>query len=646
MSRLVDREAVAVAPAAEIPLPAEGRVTPSFVPFEKLSSGLKKLQPLLPDAGQEKATPTPVLFTAEAEPNNTPEQATATTIPSKVQGHVDPLPGSEDGDHDWYSFNVELDQPGVLDIRFSGVKDIPLTLEVYREGLKGRGLLLAMESDGKGQAESLPNLKLTNGRYHLHVSQVLAVDKKGKKAKPAWNVQVPYVLELSVKAASSNLAETEPNDDALAALQVQVPVSVTGLTNSPTDADWYLVDLANLSTFAYLSVELLPDVGRSLKLGVTTLTREPVLEVTAAKGRKLLLPNLGIREGAEGYYLVVSAADASKKAGAYTLTVKDEHPKSTVEVEPNDTAEDARRIPFEEEVPGYLHVEKDVDWLLLVPPTPEEWRLGPADETAGGQPPAEAGAAASGDSSQAPGAAAAAGAEAGTAAGSPGAAAAEPGPTATVPPLPDVDGQEGEIPALHVLLSALPGVDTSLTLVDAETGSVLGVYDSGRKGDGEEIPNAAMPAGPFFVKVSSLAGDNPATPYLVVVRAVTTTGKEREPNNSPETATPWPADATEELGFLALVGDRDCLQLPAGGPGVRLTAPPDAALTATVYGPDGGVVMQEALTAARATLSIPGQAAGAQVCLELPADATRGHRKPYKLSVTGSGADAVEGGVQ
>jgi len=523
--KLVDREPLSVEPAKEIPVPTSGgSVNPAFIPFERLSANVKPLDPLVPQ--EEAVAPTAPLFTPEKEPNNTREQATPAALPAALQGFVDPLPDSKDGDHDYFSFVVEMDHPSVMEIRFTGVKDVPLRLEVSRDGLHGPRLLLSVDSDGTDATETLPNFQLTNGRYYLHVSQVLAVDKKGRPKKPAWNVQSPYRMEMELKStSSSNIAEVEPNDEPVSALAVRVPVEVVGLANSPADSDWYLLDLADIPQYGALSVELLPDVGKNADLSILTITRVPILSSPAPNGRKLLIPNLGILEGAPSYYLVVKAPDNVKKAGRYSLTIKDQHLKGSFETEPNDSPDLARRIPFEEEVTGWLHVQRDVDWLRLVPPLPEDWTLG--DE----EPPPE-------DAAPVPSSIVAAGSDSITTSSVPPSsdsitAPAPPGrdsiTTSSVPPgsdsitataPPGRASIPSDLPVLNVILSGVPGVDVALDLLDEATGDSLGTYNAAPKGKGEEIAAAPMPAGPFLIKVSAVAGDNSDAPYVLLVRAM------------------------------------------------------------------------------------------------------------------------------
>ena len=498
-----------------------GKVEPAFVAFKELARVLRAPPPTVFFAGDDP-DPGAALFHPEAEPNNALVAATRVRVPGTVSAHMDPLPSSPDGDHDWYGFFVERDKPAILQMTLSGVKGIDLGLEVFHDGLGGRSRLLQLNNAGPGKVERLPNFRLMNGRYFLHVFQVPDVNGKTR-----YDVVRPYRIELSLDELSGKVEETEPNDDYMHAVAASAPLEVSGVLNGPADRDWYLLDLLQVSTYSYLAFELLPGMGRSANLEVYTAAREMLFIGTAEEGRKLLLPNVAVLDGASAYYVVVSTADGEKRQGEYTLVVRSVTTKERVELEPNGTAELAVRLYYEEAISGWLAAEGDEDWYRLEPVA--DW---------------------------------------GT----------------------DDDGRP-EQPALNLVLSGVSGLDLVLDVFDADGEVSVGKFDSGGKGEGEEIPNLAMPVRPMLLRVSARKGANPGLQYALEARAVTTAGKEVEPNNTLEQAGPLPVPG-DISGYLLPRGDRDCFLLAAHGAKLSIEGPPGADMVVSAYGPLGNLVFQ------------------------------------------------------
>jgi len=330
---------------------------PAFMEFDKLAEGLPEpSRPMLPTLVTPDLPGKP-LFYPESEPNNAIDQATEITLPCTVSGHFHPLPDSPDGDHDWFAFSVERDHPALLELDVSGVKGVNLGLELYHETLKERPLLLAVDNAPVGKGETVPNFRLMNGRYWLHLLQT------GKK--PGWNVLQPYLASLTIGDAPSG--ETEPNDSERYALPLVLPARIDGVVNKSEDSDWFSVDLLKLSSFSKLSVSLLPPMGATLRLGLFTQARQEVLSVTALEGRRVTIPNIAVVEDATTYFIEVLSLPDSPAGGSYTLEAAAEPLPERVELEPNDHPDAALRLLWEVPLTGWLAVEGDADWFELRP---------------------------------------------------------------------------------------------------------------------------------------------------------------------------------------------------------------------------------------------------------------------------------------
>ena len=336
-----------------------GKVKPVFVPFAQLAQGIEAPVPLRLESPRHNLAEAEELFYPEQEPNNKAMTATPFVLPATLQGHIHPHPDSDSGDHDWYSFLVELDKPGVMEVAISGVPGVDVGIELYYDSVTGRTLLVSLDNESKAKGETLPNFRLTNGRYYLHVQQMA-------RKKPRWNVLRPYrvTLRLTEEKAGN---ETEPNDSRLTAVPLAVPGKISGLVNRKKDQDWYSLDLLKLSSYSYMAVELLPPMDAGMELSVLTQSDEQLVSVATKDGRKLTIPNVALLPGATAYYVRVAALGEKVPAKPYTLEVRNEALVESCEVEPDNTPELAAKMVYEEPISGWLHGPEDVDWFRLEP---------------------------------------------------------------------------------------------------------------------------------------------------------------------------------------------------------------------------------------------------------------------------------------
>jgi hypothetical protein len=188
-----------------------------------------------------------------------------------------------------------------------------------------------------------------------------------------------------------------------------------------------------------------------------------------------------------------------------------------------------------------------------------------------------------------------------------------------------------------VLLSGVTGLDLVLELRGPDGETLLGAWDSGGKGEGEEIPNLALPHSDVYLFIRAAKGSSATNPYVLQASEVTTEGKEIEPNNTPEEATPVAPEAGTLQGFLSPAGDRDCLRLAQGNAGISLTPPAEAAATVSAYSSSGELFFQEG--AAGTAVEVPkreGEVTGegeVTVCVELPPKVKKAPKAPYVVRI-------------
>ncbi len=502
--------------------PAHRTVEPRFREFDELAAGIAPERQILAPRQEDVGPRTEAFFFPEHENNNLPKRATKVSLPAILSGYMDPLIDVPAGDEDWYTFLVERDHPGVMDIELAGVTKLDLALEIHFDAFRGRELLVKVNNQGRGQGERLPNFSLPNGRYYVRVVQEVTDERPAR-----FDVVNPYRVTLTPKEISAT-EETEPNDRALSAVPLRLDEQMTGLINRVADDDWYSVELTSVSAFSRMSVELLPPMDTALELAVFTQARQELMVVQTADGKRLLLPNIAVLEGSGGYLLRVQSTGSKLPRDPYRLLVSTAALEERMELEPNDQAEAALRLYWEEPMTGYLSHDGDVDWYKLEPN--HEWGL------------------------------------------------AE-------------DGQAVK-PALNLVLSGVPGLDVTLELFDSDRESPLAKYNAGSNGDGEEAPNLAVPQRTTYLKIAAVAGSNAGAAYILQARAIPTTGMEAEPNNTPDHPTVIDAMGDKVLGYLSPAGDRDCLRFLEADLALQFKAPPDANVKISGYDANGLLFFQ------------------------------------------------------
>ncbi len=579
-------------------------VRPQFLSDEEMALRIELPPRVEVPRPVEPAVKEPVVAD-ETEPNNDAGAAQTVAVHGTVRGSIGPNGEKGGPDHDWYRLDVDLEHPRVLQLDLSPAGKLDLSLELYREGLKGRELLVSLNNSGKGRGEKLPNFRLANGSYFLHV---YPVGKKVAVSKPQ-----SYTLTLVLEEARAGV-ETEPNDDHLKAELLTLPARVSGVMQRADDQDWFQADLLKVTPgTSRLAVELLPPVGAGLVLSIHTQSRDELLSVATAKGKKLVIPNVAVLDGSSSYYLRVSAPEGGKPiAGEYSLAVEVQPLQERTEVEPDGTPEQALRLYLDEALSGWLAFEGDEDWFRIEPPD-----LSMPDDDAGAEPGAE------GAGQGAPDAGAASAGE-GAAAGGPGAAGAP-----AEAPSPD---PEDEHPAFRLQLTGVPGIDPVLELFEEDGRTPLGRYDTGGKGEGEVVPNLALPVHPIVVRLSG-AGLNAGATYTLQSSLVQTKGMELEPNNRPEDATLLVGASRQMKGYLALAGDTDCIRLEAPVPRLTVTPPRNVDMTVSFYdGPDKLVEQVTGKSGEPVRPERGGQNATV-ICVQLSGTAQRGAGEPWILVV-------------
>jgi hypothetical protein len=313
-------EAGAETTAGESPLPAKHKFMP---PTEK-----PKLMPVsLPPFD-------PAAAIAEAEPNDKPEQATQLAKGLAARGSLGP--GDE---YDWYSFRVD-GEPQLWSIEAQGA------------GMRGVGIYAAgnrkmvdYEAGGKPQVR-LYNLLLVPGRYQI---RILGTSKGGE-----------YTVRAVPLGRPDKTAEFEPNDDASQAQFLRFGEARQGLIDHASDVDSYRF---SLNTPRHLLLSLIPPPDTKLLMSI----QGGVLNIA---GDRLAAPGEPSRYEAwlhaGDYKVAIKSERGDSSSTPYELKLDDLEPFNLpIDLEPNDTAADARPLGQVRHFQGSARGFDDWDWFRL-----------------------------------------------------------------------------------------------------------------------------------------------------------------------------------------------------------------------------------------------------------------------------------------
>ncbi|MFH1529152.1 MAG: hypothetical protein ABIK09_00280 [Pseudomonadota bacterium] len=346
--------------ASPMPLPSLDVVVPAPLGPDALFTGLRDRPSRRRDLPDKEAQRSPRRFQVGQEPDETRESATHIELSGEVWGWVHPPISDDQADVDWYEATADLEAPRSLTVELDPVEGCDLSLELWHQGFSGDPKRVARaDAYGAGQGEHLGNVALTNGRWFLRVSS----GKAG--AGFPWNVRDPYLLRFRVEDVDGG-HELEPDDDERRANPV-LPDHPMEATLHLGDEDWFRIDVSRFGLDSRLALDILPDPGLALRWEVITQDRVTVLGGEAEKGGRIHVPNLGVSEGLESFYVVVRAPEALEGMAQYTISTAVHPLDGRTELEPNDSISRATTVPVPSTVTGWLHDGLDRDLYRVLP---------------------------------------------------------------------------------------------------------------------------------------------------------------------------------------------------------------------------------------------------------------------------------------
>ncbi|MFL5319498.1 MAG: ABC transporter substrate-binding protein [Myxococcaceae bacterium] len=336
------------------------------------------------DAGPVDAGPRQL---SEAEPNDQPEKALQLSDNSVVSASLGSDPSKPD--EDWYLLTAQ--QPKTVRLQVSGIPGADMAVDFYDQD---RNRMATVNSAGVGQGEGFPNLSVRNKTYVKVYST-----KKGAGGA--------YTLSAFYEEALAGF-ELEPNDRAVDATPVALGIGVTGYVGHVEDQDWYRYELPGANLDAGLQAPVVtedggvPDAsaapapvedagmtevpkiplridlsgvdGVRYDLSVVSAAEAPLFTIKGKDGEGLQLRNVGVRATDQIFYVVVKSAwngtgkDAKRSFNAdksYTLTVAQEEAGANAETEPNDDRAHASQLPNNGFREGFLSPKGDQDYFVL-----------------------------------------------------------------------------------------------------------------------------------------------------------------------------------------------------------------------------------------------------------------------------------------
>jgi len=311
-----------------------------------------------------------VHYTAESEPNDDRDHATALALGAGAQGTIA-------GDADVDVFALHLDAPGMVSIQTDALDTVDLIMEVQNAS----GEVVAKSDRGPAKtSEGAPNLGLTKGDWFVVVKPFVKPAKKPPKRKGApppaaidagaVEESTPYHVTAQL-VAPADLTEREPDNDAGAASDVFLGDTVKGWIGWAGDVDVWKLSLEGLGQRNALDLDLAAVPGVALTLEVLDGSGKSLLVRRGVRGGAVSVKSLlaAVADGQPPYHYLKISADKSNPVDAYTLHVAGRLLDLDEEAEPNDAIDKAtplRVVPTADSgTMRAAHTAGDVDWFSL-----------------------------------------------------------------------------------------------------------------------------------------------------------------------------------------------------------------------------------------------------------------------------------------
>ena len=274
----------------------------------------------------------------ECEPNDNIKQANLIQLGRDIKGFFSPASNRLNAggreplrEEDWFAVSLDCSRgPIILDISLSGVSGINSVLEVYDPD---GNFVTARGNNSTGFGESISSLGITkSGLWHI----VVAAKNR------AANHDEPYTLRVSNRDYNPTM-ELEPNNSIEIANEIKGSY-IEGSINYPGDTDYFIYPHKGAPGFYRVSLK--PDSETSLFLTLFSTDDSgnfrKIAEVNnGGAGVEEIFPNF---YAADKFVCVVSSTSPYVEGNSYRLTIEPLSDTVGMEIEPNDTKEEANIV--------------------------------------------------------------------------------------------------------------------------------------------------------------------------------------------------------------------------------------------------------------------------------------------------------------
>ena len=260
-------------------------------------------------------------------------------------------------EEDWYSVEITADEanPVTVTVELSGVSGVDSVIELYDSGMN---MIARSDAAVYGSGESIMDFGITfSGTCYI------AVASKNFQ----YNNSQRYTISVSVNVHNSG-TELEPNDSFEQA-NTFTGNSIQGRSNSVQDSDYYVSD--QLFSGKHVRVELVNDEDADSTLTVYSSAKQKLFEVNGSgAGGVEVVPDLYVKGLV---YLAVTLNTGNNPEAGYVLNLNELDSYNPVEIEPNNTKEEAG--PISDIIKGYTTTKNDTDYYIITNDFRKNYRI-------------------------------------------------------------------------------------------------------------------------------------------------------------------------------------------------------------------------------------------------------------------------------
>ncbi|MDA3862244.1 MAG: hypothetical protein PF689_00075 [Deltaproteobacteria bacterium] len=293
---------------------------------------------------------------SEKEPNDYPNWAKMLPVGVGAKGFINP-PWKSSGpkgirpDRDVYNFTIPGPGKKILWARLKGIENIDLYLSVYQK----LDRIMRQDANGVGEDEIIVNLTLKPGEYYFKLGE------RWRTMDLKTDLDNPYFLYWKLSEPSLS-EEIEPNNRRMQANKITIGKTIKGYLSSGSDYDVFKLPGSD----QVFRIDYSPPKGIDSRVSFWTETGlEKEININVKK-EKLVLRRFKFKDLVEFLMITPSSKQEYSLTHKYNLKISIEGKMDKMELEPNDTPDNAKQLKKNNGVmKGYLSHSEDVDYFIL-----------------------------------------------------------------------------------------------------------------------------------------------------------------------------------------------------------------------------------------------------------------------------------------